>query len=83
VGGDEVHIISLVPHSLADIRGDVTNIAAALGVPERGRRVAAQMEATIQVWTSRDCSIGIMYGWNYMGLVATQPPLHSADVDHY
>lgn len=49
VGGDAVRIISLVPHSLADIAGDVTNIAEALGVPERGRRVAAQMGATIQV----------------------------------
>lgn len=82
MGGDEVRIISLVPHSLADIRGDVTNIAAALGVPERGHRVAAQMEATIQVWTTRDCSIGTRYGWNYTGLVATRPPLHNADAGH-
>lgn len=48
VGGDAVKIISLVPHSIADICGDVTNIATALGVPERGRRVVAWMQKTVQ-----------------------------------
>lgn len=43
-----VRIISLVPHSIADIQNDVLAIADALGVPERGHRVSKQMAAVIE-----------------------------------
>lgn len=45
IKSSKVRIISLVPHSIADIQGDVLTIADALGVPERGHRVSRQMAA--------------------------------------
>ncbi len=44
----DAQIISLEPNTLADVYGDIQRVADALGVPERGQQLIADMQQRIQ-----------------------------------
>lgn len=46
-------IVSLEPNSLNDVWRDIERVAAALGVPERGREVVARLQARMQAIRER------------------------------
>ena len=43
--GAEPRIVSLEPNALADVWTDIQNVAEALGAPDRGERLGAELQA--------------------------------------
>jgi iron complex transport system substrate-binding protein len=54
---DDIRIVSLRPTRLDDVLGDVERVAEALGVPERGREVRAELSARIQSIAARATTV--------------------------
>jgi iron complex transport system substrate-binding protein len=54
---DDIRIVSLRPTRLDDVLGDVERVAEALGVPERGREVRAELSARIQSIAARAATV--------------------------
>src|SRR5262249_28977802 len=52
-GRADIRIVSLKPTRLADILGDVERVAEALGRPERGRALRAELQARMDGIASR------------------------------
>ncbi len=46
-------VCSLHPEDLADVRADIRRVAAALGAPERGDRLVADLDATLSAVSER------------------------------
>lgn len=51
------------PISLADVYSDIRRIAAALGVPERGERLVADMQAAMPASPSREDAPSVLIEW--------------------
>ena len=51
--GSRPQIVSLEPNSLDDIWRDIARVAAALGVPERGRALTAELQARLEAVAAR------------------------------
>jgi iron complex transport system substrate-binding protein len=54
---DRPRIVALEPNALADVLADMERVAAALGVPERGAALVAQLQTRLDAVTTRAASL--------------------------